>query len=148
MSLNERLARELKAAMTARDTERLGTLRLLKSAADYLAIEKRVDALSDAEFTGLVHREVKKRRDAAEQYEKAGRPDLARKEGAEIRVLEEFLPPALAPEEIETLVREAIAETGATSRREMGAVIRAAQAKAAGRADGATISAVVARLLS
>ncbi|MCC7374988.1 MAG: GatB/YqeY domain-containing protein [Verrucomicrobiales bacterium] len=147
MSLNDRLGQELKAAMLARDAERLGALRLLKAALGYLAIEKKVDSLPDAEFIAVVQKEVKKRRDSIEQFEKGGRPELAAKEKAEIAVLEAFLPQALSAEELETLVRQIIAETGATSKKDMGPVIKAVQAKAAGRADGRAISTLVGKLL-
>lgn len=147
MTLEERLAQDMKSAIVARDVERLGALRLLKAAVGYAAIEKNVKELSDADFIAVVQKEVKKRRDAADQYEKAGRADLAGKERSEIHVLEAYLPPPLSPEELEELVRKAIDETGATSKKQMGAVIKAVQAAAAGRADGSTISATVGRLL-
>lgn len=147
MSLNDRLGQELKAAMLARDAERLGALRLLKAALGYLAIERKVDSLPDAEFIAVVQKEVKKRRDSIEQFEKGGRPELAAKEKAEIAVLEGFLPQALSAEELETLVRQVIAETGAASKKDMGTVIKAVQAKAAGRADGRAISTLVGKLL-
>jgi uncharacterized protein YqeY len=147
LSLAGRLDAEIKAAMLARDADRLGALRMLKSAAGYVAIEKKTDALSDADFISLVQREVKKRREAAEQFEKGGRPELAAKELAEIRTLEIFLPQPLTEAELEALIREVIAETGASSKMEMGTVIKAAQARVAGRADGRAISTLVGRLL-
>jgi len=147
MSLLQRLADELKAALLARDADRLSTLRLLKSAIGYAQIERKNENLSDAEIIGLVQKEVKKRRDAIEQYEKAGRAELAAKEKQEIPVLEGFLPAPLTPEELEQLVRASILEAGATSKKDMGAVIKAAQAKAAGRAEGKAISTVVSKLL-
>ncbi|MGE3308635.1 MAG: GatB/YqeY domain-containing protein [Limisphaerales bacterium] len=147
MSLNERLGREVKAAMLAKDADRLGTLRMLKSALGYAAMEKKVDFLGDSEFVAVVQKEVKKRRDAAEQFAKGGRPELAAKETAEIAVLEAFLPRTLTAEELDALVREAIASTGAVSKKEMGVVIKAVQAKAAGRADGRAISSLVGQLL-
>ena len=147
MSLNERLAQEVKAAMLAKDADRLGALRMLKSALGYAAMEKKVDSLGDSEFVSVVQKEVKKRRDASEQFEKGGRPELAAKEKAEITVLEAFLPKMLSAEELEVLVKEAIAAAGAVSKKEMGVVIKAVQAKAAGRADGRAISALVGQLL-
>ena len=147
MSLQEKLNQEIKAAMLAKDQERLGPLRMLKSALGYVQIEKKVETLPDPEFIAVVQKEVKKRRDAAEQFEKGGRPELAAKEKQEIVVLEGFLPQPLTDQELEALVREAIAETGATSKKEMGPVIKAVQAKAAGRAEGKTISQMVGKLL-
>ena len=147
MSLQERLNGEIKAAMLAKDAAKLGALRMLKSTVGYVQIEKKVESLSDPEFISVVQKEVKKRRDSIEQYEKGGRPELAAIEKEEITVLETFLPQPLSPEELEKLVREAIAETGAASKKDMGPVIKAVQAKAAGRAEGKTISQIVGRLL-
>src|SRR6266436_5563018 len=147
MSPQERLAAEMKSAMLARDAERLSALRMLKSAVGYAQLERKTENLSEADFVAVVQKEVKKRRDAIEQYEKGGRPELAAKEKTEIPVLEAFLPKALSPEELEQLVKATIAETGATSKKDMGPVIKAVQAKAAGRADGKTISGLVGKLL-
>jgi len=147
MTLLVRLAQELKAAMIAKDAERLSTLRLLKSAVGYAQIERRTENLTEAEVVALIQKEVKKRRDAAEQYEKGGRPELASKEQQEITVLESFLPQPLALDELEQLVRAAIQETGATSKKQMGQVIKAVQARAAGRAAGKIISELVGKLL-
>jgi hypothetical protein len=110
-------------------------------------IEKKVETLGDADVLAVVQREAKKRKDAIDEYEKAGRPELAAKELAELKTISEFLPKQLSPEEVEALVRDAIAEVGATSKKDMGIVMKAAQAKAAGRADGKAISALVGRLL-
>ena len=142
-----RLAQEVKAAMLARDAERLSTLRLLKSAVGYAQIERKTESLSEADFVSVVQKEVKKRRDSIEQFEKGNRPELAEREKKEIPVLEAFLPKPLSPEELEQLVKTTIQEVGATSKKDMGPVIKAVQAKAAGRADGKTISGIVGRLL-
>src|SRR5437870_5211722 len=147
MTLLERLSQELKAAMLSKDTERLSTLRLLKSAIGYAQIERETDTLPDAEVFAIINKEVKKRRDAVEQYEKGGRPELASKEKQEITVLESFLPQPLALEELEQLVRATIQETSATSKKQMGQVVKAVQAKAAGRAAGKAISELVGKLL-
>ena len=147
MSLQARLSQELKAAMLAKEADRLSTLRLLKSAVGYAQIERKTDNLSEADFVGLVQKEIKKRRDAIEQYEKGGRPELADKEKKEIPVLETFLPQPLSSAELEQLVKAAIQELGAATKKEMGPVIKAVQAKAAGRADGKSISAMVGKLL-
>ena len=133
--------------MLARDGDRVSTLRLLKSAIDYAQMERKSDNLVDAEVVVIIQREVKKRRDAAGQYLNGGRPELAEKENREIAILQTFLPQPLSAAELEQLVRATIAEIGATSKKEMGLVMKAAQAKAAGRADGRTISAVVGKLL-
>jgi len=147
MSLQDRLNQDIKSAMLAKDADRLGALRMLKSAIGYILIEKKTESLSDPDFISAVQKEIKKRRDSIDQYEKGGRPELAAKEKQEITVLETFLPQPLSAEELEKLVRDAIAETSATSKKDMGPVIKAVQAKAAGRAEGKTISQVVGRLL-
>jgi len=147
MALQDQLSQEIKTAMLAKDADRLSTLRLLKSAVGYTQIERKTENLSDADFVAVVQKEVKKRRDAVEQYEKGGRPELAEKERKEIPVLETFLPKPFSAEELEQLVKVTIQEIGATSKKEMGPVIKAVQAKAAGRADGKTISALVGKLL-
>lgn len=147
MSLQERIQQEIKAAMLAKDADKLGTLRLLKSALGYAQIEKKTDSLPDAEVMAIIQREVKKRRDSAEQFTTGGRPELAEKELKEIIDLETFLPKQLSPEELEQIVRAAIQEAGATSKKDMGVVMKAVQAKVAGRADGKTISGLVGRLL-
>jgi uncharacterized protein YqeY len=147
MSLQERIQQEIKAAMLARDADRLSTLRLLKSAIGYVLIEKKTEQLSDPEVIAIIQKEAKKRRDSIEQFRSGGRPGLADREAQELTVLEVFLPKPLSPEEIEALVRSAIQELGATSKKDMGPVVKAVQAKAAGRADGKAISGVVGRLL-
>lgn len=147
MSLQSQIVDALKQSMIAKDADRTGTLRLIKAALGYAMIEKKVEALADADVLAVVQREAKKRKDAIDEYEKAGRPELAEKERAELKTISEFLPKQLSPEEVEALVREAIAEVGATSKKDMGVVMKAAQAKAAGRADGKAISALVGRLL-
>ena len=147
MTLLERISQEIKAAMLAKDADRLSTLRLLKSALGYVQIEKKVETLPDAEVIAVVQKEIKKRRDSVEQFTTGGRPELAAKETAEIAVLETFLPQALSADELEQLVRGTIQELGATSKKEMGQVIKAVQAKAAGRADGKSISTLVGKLL-
>lgn len=147
MLLQERIQQEIKAAMLAKDADKLGTLRLLKSALGYAQIEKKADSLPDADVMAIIQREVKKRRDSAEQFTTGGRPELAEKELKEIIDLETFLPKQLSPEELEQIVRAAIQEAGATSKKDMGVVMKAVQAKVAGRADGKTISGLVGRLL-
>ena len=147
MTLQERIQQEIKTAMLAKDADKLGTLRLLKSAIGYAQIEKKTDSLPDAEVMAIIQREVKKRRDSAEQFTGGGRPELAEKELKEIVILETLLPKQLSPEELEQLVRTAIQEAGATSKKDMGAVMKSVQAKVAGRADGKSISALVGRLL-
>jgi len=151
MSLQERISQEIKAAMLARDADRLSALRMLKSALGYAQIERKTDNLPDAEVVALVQKEVKKRRDSVEQFEKGGRAELAAKEKQEISVLESFLPQPLTPEVLEKLVRDTISELGATTKKDMGTVIKAVQAKlqASGvRAEGRTVSELVKKELA
>lgn len=139
------------AAMKAKDAARTSTLRLVKTAIMNKEIEKgsKDTALTDEELTKLLQTLVKQRRDSIEQYEKAGRAELAEKERAEVSVIEEYLPQAASREEIERAVAEAIAETGASSMKEMGAVMKAAQAKLAGKnAEGRIVSEIVKAKLS
>src|SRR5688572_16738337 len=105
MSLQQAIQDEIKKAMLAKDSDRLGTLRLLKSALGYLQIERKTDSLPDADVVTVIQKEVKKRRDSIEQYEAGNRPELAAKEKQEIGVLEGFLPKPFAPDELDQLVR-------------------------------------------
>ena len=147
MGLKERITGDMTAAMKERSAARLSTLRMVKAAVQNREIEKGGE-LSEEELTKALQSLVKQRRDSVEQYEKAGRAELAEKERAEIAVIEEYLPRAASPEEIEQAVAEAIAETGASTLKEMGAVMRAAQARLAGRnADGRAVSEAVKRRL-
>ena len=100
MTLQEKLGQEIKTAMLARDADRLGALRMLKSTLGYILIEKKAETISDADFVSVVQKEVKKRRDSIEQFEKGGRPELADKEKQEINELENILPQQLSPEDL------------------------------------------------
>ena len=149
MSLTAQIDADLKKAMIARDAEKLSVLRMLKSAVKYAAIEKGgADSVpSDIEVIAVVRKEAKKREDSIAQFTSAGRDDLAAKEKTELEFLKSFLPAQLTPEKMEQLVKEAIAEVGATSKAQMGSVMKAAQAKAAGQADGKALSQLVQKLL-
>ena len=149
MTLQERVDADLKQAMRAKDTTKLGVLRMLKSALKYAAIAKSgAEAeLSDAEAAQVIRKQVKQRQDSIESFEKGGRAELVEKEKKELSILNEYLPQPMSADEVSKIVRETIAEAGATSRAQMGAVMKAVQAKASGRADGKAISAVVGRLL-
>lgn len=128
MSLKEQIVADLSSAMKARDALRTSTLRMIKAALMNREIEKQGD-LSEEETAAMLRSLVKQRRDSIEQFEKAGRRELAEKELAEIGVVESYLPQAASREEIERAVTSAIASTGATSMREMGAVMKAVQAQ-------------------
>lgn len=143
--LSQQITEDMKTAMRERNNLALNTIRMLKSSIKNAAIEKGGAAaeLDEGEIVAVIRKEVKKRQDSWEQYGKAGRMDLAEKEKAEIVVLEKYLPQPLGAAELEKLVEEAIAEAGATSKKEMGQVMKALQEKVAGRADGRTLSQAV-----
>ena len=149
MTIQEEIDADLKDAMRSRDAERLSVLRMVKSALTNAAIEKRGVAgrLEDSEAVGVIRRQVKQRRDSIESFEKGGRPELAAKERKEIDYLAQYLPKPLEEEEIRQLVREAIAQAGATSKAQMGAVMKIVTEKAAGRVDGKTLSQAVQKAL-
>lgn len=136
--------------MRAKDMVTLNTLRAVKSAIKNAAIEKGgADAeLDDSEALGVIRKQIKQRQDSFEQFTKAGRTDLAEKEEAEIKVLEGFLPAALSEEEIAGIIDTAISESGASSRADMGKVMKLVQERAEGRADGKTLSQAVMQKLS
>jgi hypothetical protein len=143
MTLGEQIVSDLTAAMKAQDAQRTSTLRMVKAAMMNRKIEKGSD-LTDDDVQKLLRSLVKQRRDSIEQYEKAGRQELVDKEAAEITVIETYLPQAVSAEEIEQVVVAAIAETGATSMKDMGKVMKAAQAALAGKnADGKLVSEIV-----
>src|SRR5688572_3603099 len=148
-TLTERISEDIKTAMKAKDTVALNVVRGLKSAIKYAAIEKLgADSdLDDADAIAVVRKEIKKRQDSVEQYEKAARQDLADTEKAEIAVLEKYLPAALSAAQLSKLVDDAIAETGATSKKDMGKVMKLVTERAAGQADGKTISTEVGKRL-
>ena len=150
MTLQQRVDSDLKEAMRAKDGTKLGVLRMLKSALKYAAIAKSgaESELSDAEAIQVIRKQAKQRQDSIESFEKGGRAELADKEKEELAILNAYLPRGMSPDELAKVVRETIAELGATSKAQMGAVMKALQAKAGGRADGKTLSTEVGRQLS
>ncbi len=148
MLLRERVIADLTSAMKAKDAARLSTLRMVKAAVMNREIEKRGE-LTDDEMVKALQSLVKQRRDSIEQYEKAGRQELVDKERAEIEVIETYLPQGASADEIGTAVEEAVKETGATSMRDMGAVMKAVQTRLAGKsADNRMVSQIVKAKLS
>ena len=150
MTLEERIDSDLKDAMRAKDASKLGVLRMLKSALKYAAIAKSgAEAqLTKAEAAQVVRKQAKQREDSIESFEKGGRAELAAKEKEELSILNAYLPQPMSSDELAKVVRETIAETGARSKAQMGGVMKALQAKVAGRADGKTLSQEVSRQLS
>src|SRR5204862_2279740 len=150
MTPQERLDSDLKEAMRARDTTKLGVLRMLKSALKYAAIAKSgaETELSDAEAAQVIRKQAKQRQDSIESVEKGGRTELANKEKEELSILNAYLPQAMSADELVKVVRETITEVGATSKAQMGAVMKALQIRVAGRADGRTLSQEVQKQLN
>jgi uncharacterized protein YqeY len=150
MTLFQRVDSDLKDAMRAKATTKLSVLRMLKSALKYGAIEKSgADAeLNDADAVQVIRKQAKQRQDSIDSFEKGGRPELAEKEKAELAILNSYLPQQMSAEELAKAVHETIVEVGATSKAQMGAVMKALQAKVAGRADGKTLSLEVQKQLS
>ena len=150
MTLQQRVDSDLKEAMRAKDATKLGALRMLKSALKYAEIAKS-DAeaeLGDAEAVQVIRKQAKQRQDSIESFEKGGRAELADKEKEELAILNTYLPQGMSPDELMKVVRETIAELGATSKAQMGAVMKALQAKVGGRADGKTLSSEVQKQLT
>ncbi len=136
--------------MRAKDAGRLGVLRMLKSAMKYAAIEKAgaEGTMSDADAVQVIRKQVKQRQDSIESFEKGGRPELAAKEQEELKTLEGYLPKQMSAEDVARIVRQAVAEVGATTKAQMGAVMKVVQAKTAGAVDGKTLSQEVQKQLS
>jgi uncharacterized protein YqeY len=148
MKLFDRISEDIANAMRARDQARLAPLRMAKAALMNREVEKG-RALEEAEAQQVVASLIKQRRDSIEQFRSGGREDLASRETAEIAVLETYLPPPLDPAAIERAVDQAIAETGATTAKDMGKVMKAAMGRLAGQAvDGKTVNDLVRRKLS
>lgn len=149
MTIQQRIDSDLKDAMRAKEAGKLTVLRMLKSALKYAALEKAgaEGELDEAEAVQVIRKQVKQRQDSIESFEKGDRPELAAKEKEELALLNVYLPQAMSGEELTEAVRGAIAEVGATSRAQMGAVMKVLQEKLAGRADGKTLSQEVQRQL-
>lgn len=142
MALRERVNDDIKAAMKAREADRLGTLRLLSAALKQREVDERV-TLDDAGVIAVIEKMLKQRRDSISQFEQAGRQELADKEKAEMAVLEAYLPAQLSEAEIDAVIAEAVAATGAHSAADMGKVMGLVKPKLAGRADMGKVSARV-----
>lgn len=146
--LKAQLRADLKTAMKAKEKERTGTIRMLLAAIQTAETEGTKHEVDDAEILKIIAREVKKRRESAEIYATNGRQELADAELREAEILEAYQPAQLTDEEVDVLVEEAVAEVGAESMAQMGQVMKAANAKAAGRVDGKRLSTAVKARLS
>jgi hypothetical protein len=147
VTLKERITEDMKAAMRASEKERLLTIRMVQAAIKQREVDDRV-VLDDAQVIGVIEKMVKQRRESIAAFEQGGRADLAEKEKTEIAQLQAYLPAQLSAAEIDALIEEAIASTGATSMKDMGKVMAAVKAKAAGRADMGAVSASIKAALS
>jgi uncharacterized protein YqeY len=150
MTIQEKIDSDLKEAMRAKEAERLSVLRMVKSAIMNAAIEKygAGGKLVDSDAIAVLRKQVKQRHDSVAGFEKGGRLELAEKERREIGILSAYLPKPLNLEEVTSIVRAAIIETGASSKAQMGQVMKVVNEKAAGRADGKTLSEAVQKALS
>jgi len=150
MTIQEKIDAGIREAMRAKEADRLSALRMVKSALMNMAIEKHGarGKLADLDALNIIRKQIRQRQESIQGFEKGGRPDLAAKEKREIDYLTAFLPEPLTESEIQELVKDAIAEVGATSKAQMGAVMKLATERAAGRVDGKALSQMVQRILS
>jgi len=147
MSLKDQITEDMKAAMRAKDTERLGTIRLLTAAMKQKEVDERVE-LDDAAVVGIVDKLIKQRKDSIDAFQKAGRQDLADKEAAETKVLQAYLPARLSADEVAAEIKAIVAELGAKGPGDMGKVMGAAKQRLAGKAEMGQVSAAVKAVLS
>ncbi|MBX3020249.1 MAG: GatB/YqeY domain-containing protein [Bdellovibrionales bacterium] len=143
MGLKEKILEDIKTAMKNKDADRLSAIRFLQSALKYREIELRPNPMSEQDIIGVVKKMTKQRKDSISEYEKAGRNDLADKEKFELKIMEEYLPAQMSAEDVAKIVDEVIKSTGATTQKQMGAVIKEVMAKTGGNADGKVISDLV-----
>ncbi len=142
MSLKQRIAEDVKIAMRAQDRDRLGVLRMINAAIKQREVDERIE-LDDAQVLAVLDKMTKQRRESLEQFEAAGRHDLAKKEGYELGVIQGYMPEPLDPEKLDTLIRETIDQLGASSMRDMGPVMNALRDQVQGRADMKAVSQAV-----
>ena len=147
MTLRDRITEDMKAAMRAKDSARLGAIRLLQAALKQKEVDERI-TLDEADIVAIIDKLIKQRRDSVAAFQQAGRQDLADKESAEITVLQAYLPTRLSVQEIEAAVRAIIAETGAAGPADMGKVMGTAKQRLAGKADMAAVSQAVKQALA
>lgn len=147
MSLKERIVADMKTAMRSRDTVRLDTIRLLRAAIQRKEVDNRIE-LEDSDVLQVVQKLVKQCRDAADQFQQGGRPDLADREKANMAILAAYLPAPLSDAEMDRLVDEVIQQTGASSMKDMGKVMRVVKSRAQGQADMGAVSGKIKRLLA
>ena len=147
MTLKERLTEDMKSAMRGADKERLSTIRMAQAAIKQREVDERI-TLDDAQVLSVLEKMIKQRKESIVQFEQGGRADLAAQERAEIELLQTYMPAQLSPADLDTLIRDAIAATGAVSVKEMGKVMAIVKSKAAGRADMGAVSTRIKAALS
>ena len=140
MTLKERLTEDMKSAMKGAEKQRLSTIRMAQAAIKQREVDERI-ALDDAQVLAVLEKMIKQRKESIVQFEQGGRADLAAQERAEIELLQTYMPAQLSPAELDTLIRDAIAASGAVSVKEMGKVMGIVKSKAAGRGDMGAVSA-------
>ncbi|QHE53009.1 GatB/YqeY domain-containing protein [Pontibacillus sp. HMF3514] len=148
MSLLDRLNQDMKQAMRNKEKDKLATIRMVKSALQNEAIKLGKDELSEEEELAVLSRELKQRKDSLQEYENAGRDDLAEKSEREIELIQSYMPDQLSEDELDEIVQETIKEVGATSKKEMGQVMSAIMPKVKGKADGSQVNQLVQKHLS
>ena len=147
MALYDTIDNDLKAAMIAKDAVRLSTLRFLKSALKYAAIEKKKETLDDAEVRQIIQKQIKQRKESIDQFQKAGRKDLAGKETQEVKVLEEYLPKQMSDDELTGIVAAEIKAQGVSSKKDFGRMMKHLTEKLQGQAEAKRLSDVLNKIL-
>ena len=148
MSLQQKIDQDLKQAMMSKEEIKVSTLRFLKSALKYSAIEKKVDALADADIQQIIQKQIKQRKESIDQFVKAGRKELAEKETQESVILESYLPKQLSDAELDQLVRSETSAAGATSKKDFGRMMKLLTEKLSGKADSKRLSEVLGKILT
>lgn len=147
MSMMQKIDQDLKAAMIAKDETKLSTLRFLKSAIKYSAIDKKVDVLADADIQQVIQKQIKQRKESIDQFEKNSRVDLAEKEIAEARILESYLPKQMSDADLTAVVQAEVTAQGASSKKDFGRMMKHIGEKLQGQADSRRISEALGKLL-
>jgi uncharacterized protein YqeY len=147
MSLAQKIDQELKTAMQEKDAVKLSTLRFLKSALKYSAIEKKIEFLNDADAQALIQKQIKQRRESIDQFSKNGRPELAAQETAELKILEGYLPSQMSDADLEAFVAGETQAAGATSKKDFGRIMKLLNEKLQGRADSKRVSESLGKIL-
>lgn len=147
MGLYEKLDADVKSSLKEGNALKVSVLRMALSTIKTLQIEKNIKALDDSGVIEILQRHVKQHRESIDQFTKGGRPDLADKEKAELKILEEYLPEQLGEEELTKIVKEIVAEMGAVTKKDTGKVMKALMEKVKGKADGKVVSSIVGQML-